>query len=104
MKTVTLNLLSISELNKEAKNIAIEQHRDFLVESYRDDMFDDSFNMTRSKYTKSLTKQEVIEDIEANEYLYFPNGEMANITYYCGKHEKAGQTELKLFGAIYSID
>ena len=104
MKKVQINLYSFNELNKDAKNYAIEEHRDFLLSIYSDSDFDESYNMTYSKYEKSLTEEYLIEEIEANEYLFFFNGELANITTYFGKHKKAGTTELKLFDETYIIN
>ena len=60
--------------------------------------------MTYSKYEKSLSKKYIIEDIKENEYLFFFNGKLASITCYCGKHEKSGITELKLFDEVYIIN
>lgn len=91
MKLVTIELFSINELAKECKNKAIQDHKIFMLDTYDNDMFDESFNMTKSKYAKSLTKSEIIEDIEANEYLYFSNGELAPTIQYCGKHIRAGE-------------
>lgn len=104
MVNVQINLYSIDELNKDAKDIAIEQHKDFLLSIYSNDDFDDSLNMTYSNYEADLSDDYIIEEIKANGYLFFFNGELANITHYCGKHEKAGITELKLFDEVYVIN
>ena len=104
MQKVEINLYSFNELSKDAKDFAISEHRDFLLSIYDDSNFDDSFNMDYSKYEKSLNEDYIIEDIEANEYLFFFNGELANTIHYCGKHPKTGLTELKLFGEIYTLN
>ena len=55
--------------------------------------------MTEEEHTK-----EYVEDhIKMNEYLVFKNGKMAYTVKYCGEHEKAGITELKLYGVTYII-
>jgi uncharacterized membrane protein len=91
MKKVTIELYSINELNKEAKQKAINEHKSFLIDSYDDGMFDESFDMTRSKYAKQLLKDEIIGHIEINNYLFLKNGEMAHTLQYmknnkCEKH------------------
>ncbi len=48
MKKVTIDLLDISELDKDAKYRAIAEHKWFLINTYQDNDFDESFNMTRS--------------------------------------------------------
>lgn len=103
MKKVTIDLFSISELDKEAKRKAIEEHKAFLIESYQDGDYDESFNMTRSKYAKQLTKSEIIENIEINGYLYFSDGSMARTVKYCGKHERAGEHVFIFKNVEYNI-
>ena len=104
MQKVEINLYSFNELSKDARDFAIDKHRDFLLSIYDDSDFDESFNMNYSKYEKSLTEEYIIEEIEANEYLFFFNGELADIIHYCGKHPKTGLTELKQFGEIYTLN
>ena len=102
-ETVSINLYRLDGLEKEAKNKAIEEHRDFMVETYSDDMFDKVFNMTQSKYAKGLTKAEVEENIEINDYMYFFDGEMASTIQYCGKHPRSGEHEFTLHGESYLL-
>ena len=104
MKKVQINLYSVNELNEDARAMAIEQHKEFLLSIYSDEDFDESLNMTYSNYEDGLDNEYIIEEIEANDYLYFFNGELANVTYYCDKHEKAGTNELKLFNEVYIIN
>ena len=103
MKKIAINLYELRELSKEAQNRAIAAHKEFMIDTYSDGDFDESFNMTRSKYAKSLIKGDVIENIEANNYLYFANGELASVVEYCGGHPKAGKTEFALNGETYTI-
>ena len=104
MKKVEINLYSVNELNEDARAMAIEQHKEFLLSIYSDEDFDESLNMTFYDYFAGLNDEYIIEEIEANDYLYFFNGELANVTYYCDKHEKAGTNELKLFNEVYIIN
>ena len=61
-------------------------------------------SMYNEEYDYILMNDEgVIDSIEANEYLFFENGEIANVTYYCGKHPLAGETHLKMAGHDYKI-
>lgn len=91
MKKVQINLYSVNELNEDARAMAIEQYKEFLLSIYSD-------------YENGLDNEYIMEEIEANDYLYFFNGELANATYYCDKHEKAGTNELKLFNEVYIIN
>jgi hypothetical protein len=75
MKTVTINLYSFDELSNKAKQIAIEEHNDFL----------------RSE-GEIRTREEVEESILINEYFFYSNGQLAPTVKYTGKHEKAGET------------
>ena len=104
MKEITIKLYDVTELSKESQSKVIEEHKSFLIDIYRDEDYDPCFNMTRSKYAKSLTKAEIIEDIQNNEYLFFADGTQAEVVTYCGKHPKAGVTEFKLFGEIYEVN
>lgn len=100
MKKAQINLYSVNELNEDARAMVIEQHKEFLLSIYSDK----SLNMTYSDYEDGLNNEYIIEEIEANDYLYFFNGTLANTTYYFGKHEKAGTNELKLFNEVYIIN
>lgn len=105
MVQVTINLYSIHELEKAVQDEIIANHKEFLVSVYRDGDFDPSFNMTRSKYARSLTRSDIIGNITVNEYLYFKNGEMADICQYIQgafPNPKAGTTEFKLNGETYT--
>jgi hypothetical protein len=103
MKNVTISLYSINELSKEAKNKAIAEHKEFLIDTYSDDLYDVSFDMTRSKYAKQLTKADVIESIEINDCLFYSDGEMAHTINFCGQHPRAGVSVLMLRDVEYII-
>jgi len=103
MKRVTINLFEINELSKEKKDFAIDEHKEFLVSIYQDDDFDESFNMTRSKYSKSLRKMDIVESIEANDYLFFEDGSLAKTVQYVEKHPRAGEHMFEFMGSEYPI-
>lgn len=90
MKTVSINLYSFSELSKDSQHKAIEKHSDFL----NDDSELDS---------PGFSESDVIENIEANEYLFFNDGSLASCITYTGKHPKAGITEFKFKGSTYPL-
>lgn len=100
MKTVSINLYSFSELNDNAKNRAIDEHRDFM-QSFPDQC-ENEFGELVFEYA-DYTVAEVIENIELNEYLYFANGILADTVQYVGDHPKVGTSELNFFGEIYTF-
>lgn len=101
MKTAKINLYNFSELSEEAKQKAISEHEDFLLSIGQQEENEQGQLVT--VYAETMEESEVIESIEANEYLFFADGDMAQYTTYTGKHKKAGQSELKFAGEIYSI-
>jgi len=114
MKKATINLYEFSELNEKAKENAIFEHRDFLLSTMQvsdfisgDSEYDTPENLKKSfdsEYDHVLNNDEpIIESIEANEYLFYSDGKLANCTTYCGTHEKTGITELKIGLDIYTL-
>ena len=111
---VEIKLFQFNELLKEAKEKAIEKHRNFLLsvmskedfisgdpEYDTDEELEKTFN---EEYDHILYNDEpVIESIEINEYYFFYDGELANTVTYVGDHKKAGTTELSYNGSIYSV-
>ena len=83
---VKIGLYLYSELEGEAKEKAFNEHEDFL-----------------NSVSEISHPDDVEDSINANEYLFFENGELANCTTYTGKHEKAGITEFKFLGKIYEV-
>jgi hypothetical protein len=100
MKHATINLYSLNELSEKAKETTIAKHADFL-ESIGSD-YEEENGEIKTDYTRP-TDEETAENIKANEYLYFANGEIANVCHYTGKHPKAGTTELNFYGEIFII-
>lgn len=89
----------VSEENEnEFDSIAYDLEKDFLHSLLED------YRILRNKNFEYLTSEEAIkETIEANEYFFFADGELANCTTYTGQHEKAGTTELNFHGEIYEL-
>jgi hypothetical protein len=98
MKTISINIYSFNELTEAAKENAINQHADFM-DLVGFDYEDENGNM-QMDYSRP-NDAEVIENIEANEYLFFLDGELASITQYAGNHPMAGTSEFKLHSQIY---
>ena len=85
MKKTLINLYSINELSEKARTIAISEHYSFLcsIDEWDDSMEED-------------VDGNIIESIEANNYLFFSDGKLAACTQFCGNHPKAGITELRI--------
>src|SRR3972149_5406197 len=106
MKTVDIRvrLYSFSELVEHAKERAINEHRNFLlsVESVDNFEYPEDYEMTMRYYEDN--DEPIIENIEANEYLYFDSGELANCITYTGTHPESGKTEFIYKGVYYLLD
>ena len=100
MKTVKINLYSFAELNKTAKERAINEALNFLDSEPVE--YETESGEMKSKYFDH-TEEEAEDFINANEYLFFANGEQANTITYCGAHPRTGESELKLFGETFNI-
>lgn len=100
MNKITIKVYSFNELSETAKNKAIIEHTEFMestpveCENEAGEMIDEYFE---------YSENEVIEDIEANGYIYFADGTLANCVTYTGTHPKTGITELTLHGEVYNI-
>ena len=100
MKNAQINLYSFNELSETAKQRAIYEHQsflDFMPIEYENE----EGEMINEWHEHS--EEETIESIEINEYLFFADGKMANVTRFCGKHPKAGQSILVFAGQKYAI-
>lgn len=89
MKQININLYSFAELGEKSKEKAVYEHSTFLNEVDREG--------------RTYDETETIEAIEANEYLFYEDGTLANCTTYVGDHPRAGVTELKLHGSVYAF-
>lgn len=101
MKTISVNLYQFSELSEDAKEKALIDHANFLI-SQPITCEDDNGNLIE-EYQDEYDREYVIESIEANEYYFFQDGEMAHCTTFTGKHERAGETICHFHGKDYKI-
>ena len=110
---IEIRLYNVNELNENARKKAIEEHRqfelsimqpkDFICGDAEYDTEEKLQEQYESEYDYYLMNDEpIIENIEANDYLFFENGEIAPITTYI-KDNKAYKIELKLNGIVYDI-
>lgn len=100
---IPIKLFSLAELSSEAREITLDEHREFLVSVYSDDMYDESLEMTQEIYENELTEIDVVESIDINDYLYYQSGEMAHTIRFTGKHPRSGERILKHQGEEYTI-
>ena len=116
MKTVNvkINLYSFDELSEQAKEKAIENHRNFELSIMQPEDFisgDSEYDTPeelekayKAEYKYYETEDEpIIENIKANDYIFFENGELAECVTYTGNSPKAGITEFKFMGNVYNI-
>ncbi len=87
MKTVTINLYSFDELTEQAQEKAIQDHAEFLAQEEEEE----------------FSRDDVIDNIIINNYLFFEDGELAHITEYTGKHPKSGTLEFHFHGRTFDI-
>lgn len=111
---VSITLYQLNELDEKARGKAIEEHRHFQLERMQPEDFisgDPEYDTPEklketyaAEYNYYLFEDEpIIENIEANEYLYFADGSMASVTQYCGKHPLSGKTFFTFQGVEYDI-
>ena len=91
MKTVTINLFSFDELNQEAQKKAINDHAEFLLKVVETD-------------GEEYNREEVVENILLNEYLFFEDGELAHTVQYTGRHPKAGKLEFHFHNKVIELN
>ena len=111
---ITIKLYSFSELSEKAKRKAIEEHREFELSAMQPDYFISGVaeydtpeklqKIYEAEYDYYLMNDEpIIENIEANDYLFFEDGKLASTVHYCGLHPLAGETHFMLNGTAYII-
>ena len=113
MKKATIYLYEFQELNENAQQIAICEHREFMISTERPDYIDGVVNWDDPEKMEMYNAQieyyedndePIIEAIEANNYLFFQDGKLAHTTCYTYNHEKAGKTELHFKGSTYTVE
>ena len=91
MKTINIKLYEFKGLNGDAQEKAIFDMIDFEIdisqeESWLQDSFDKAEKLQTPWFTASIIyedhKQDIIDNIEANEYLFFEDGELVPGSYY----------------------
>jgi len=97
---ISIKLYSFSELSKKAKRRAIEAHREFMLSIMEPDDFETGI-VEYDYYARN--DEPIIENIKANDYLFFENGELAHTITYCGNHPLAGETHFIFNGVDYLI-
>ncbi len=111
---ITIKLYSFSELSEKAKRKAIEAHREFELSIMgRDDFISgvaeyDTLEELQKTYEAQynyylMNDEPIIENIEANDYLFFENGKLAPTVHYCGRHPLRGETHFIFNGTDYII-
>jgi hypothetical protein len=110
MKKVTINLYSFDELNEAAKQKAIDDHRNFELSIMQESDFisGDSEHDTPEKLSEAYNTEysyleendePIIESIEANDYLFFSDGSLAD----CVTYTIDGRMELKMGNDVYVV-
>lgn len=110
MKTVTINLYTFDELSNESKTRAIEKHREFMLTIMRPEDFisgckeydtpEELEKIYNAEYDYILYNDEpVVENIEANEYLFYKNGDFVPVEYNVNNKVFA-----KIGGGLYRIE
>jgi hypothetical protein len=101
MKTATINLYQFSELSKEAKQLAFNEHEEFLLSVGQECENEDGEMVT--EYEETIDEKIVIESLEINAYYFFADGKLASCTTYTGDHPRAGEEEMRLHGETYPL-
>ena len=100
MKRIEINLYTFAELSETAKGIAINEALNYL--NSISVVYEDESGEMKSEYFDH-TEEEAEDFIKVNGYFFFSNGEQAHVIEYTGKHPRAGESELNLFGEIYKF-
>lgn len=111
---VSIELFHLNELSAAAREKAIEQHRVFELSSMSTEYFisgDPQYDTEeelekafRAEYEYyEMNDEPIIENIEANDYLFFSNGELAHTIQYCGNHPQHGETHFIFQGNDYRV-
>lgn len=112
---ISINLYKLSELSGKAQAHAIEEHRYFMLSDMTpedfisgDPEYDTAEELQKTyeaEYDYILFNDDpVIESIECNEYLFFENGDIANIRYkFPDGTLESRETYVKMCGIEYRI-
>ena len=100
---VEITLYNFEELDFFSKERALADHRQFMIETLSESDFDFPGDYDSSIAEIEINNEYVIENIQANEYWYFMDGDIAPTVKYTGKHAKKGITEFMFYGNTYQI-
>lgn len=112
---VPVTVYKLEELSDSARQYAIDEHRSFLLDEMQPSDFisgDPEYDtpemlqeVFESEYEAYATDDDIIiESIEANEYMFFDNGKIANVCHYCKNHPtRPDQTWINYHGTEYRI-
>ena len=104
-----IKLYAYDELKEDAQNKAFDKHLNFLsYMPYEYETEDENGAIVEKvddilNWESDQIKEYVEDSIRINKYLFFENGEMAEITHYTGNHNKSGKTEFKFLNKVYEI-
>lgn len=114
MLQLTINLYTFSELSEKAKEKAIEDARQFLLSIMHptDFISGDPEYDTHEKLTEQYTAEHdyycfndepILEYIEANDYIFYYNGDLCHTVTFCGQHPRAGEMDITIHGETFTI-
>lgn len=98
---VKVSLYELNELSDDAKQMAIDEHRAFLLSICTEE--DVKFYGTWDDVEWYIDDEYTAEDIECNGYLFYSTGELARTIEYCGAHPRAGEHVFTFDGKEYLI-
>ena len=85
--TIDINLYDFNELGKEAQELSILEHGCFYVDVYGEE----------------LSREDVVDSILTNEYLFYESGKLAHTLNYVGDHPRSGESVYIKNGVEYII-
>lgn len=102
MLELTIKLYSFHELNQEAQRKAIEEHRQFLIETEIPGDCETWEEYNEQIAYLNTNDDYIIENIEINEYTFFADGKLCWSCTYTGGPKK-GLTEIKIHGELFTL-
>lgn len=84
---IDINLYDFNELEEEAQELAILEHGYFYIDVYGEE----------------LNREEIVDSILVNEYLFYESGKLAHTLNYVGDHPRSGESVYIKNGVEYII-
>lgn len=114
MLKIEISIYSFNELSEPARDRAISEHREFLLSIMQPSDFIsgdpeyDTPEMLNKQYETEydyylMHDEPIIDNIEANDYLFYTDGTLCHATTYFGNHPRAGETELQIHGEQITV-